>query len=255
MQLLIFELTPEMRNVRNGAVFEAFVVLAIFSMLIAIALRYKRKPSELTKILFIVHVSYFIAVLFSWLAKILYLAHNITSLTDMALDTPGYWFYSLVFKYRVCFAGFAMGGYFTYKFKERVFEKKINMKHHRIVQFSTFGVIFFNLFITSNESSMLDLIAFGLMFLLVVMIYIPLISQTLKLLPKIDEEMYQRGLKALGWMGICFIGISVNMILDRAMIILFDSDGYTFFYYLGWLCSIFGSVAAYNGFIKPSSNN
>jgi len=190
---------------------------------------------------------------FSWLAKLLYIIMDISSLEQLFPNISGYYFYKLIFKYRLAFSFIGIGAYLNYIFEIKVFKKKADKKY--LLAFKIYVVFFFlfNIIFIPAENEFLDIISFGLMFILMLVVYLPFIYRNLRLSRRIEQGAYKNGLISLGVMGIFFILISVNMLADRAMIIFFDSSGYTFFYYAGWSSTIFAVLSAYYGFIRPAA--
>ncbi len=241
-------LAAELKLVRNGLVFESIVVIILIIMLVGIYIHYRHRPSQLTKLLLFIFIAYTFGIFFSWLAKFLYWTGGFTSIDAISEDTQGFYFYKLIFKYRLSFTFILIGAYLNYIFKARVFEKEMKRGEKIIITTYCIGSLIFNIAVIPTGDSTMDLISFALLFLLMVLVYIPFIISTFRLAKRIDEKIYRKGLQSLGIMGICLIMVTVCMLLDRAMIIFFDSAGYTFFYYLGWMSTILGVLFAYYGY-------
>ncbi len=247
------DFSGEMLQIRNGLIFESIVLFVLILLLVIVGNYNRKKKSKLTKLLLYIFLSYTLAMFFSWLAKLLYIIMDISSLEQLFPNISGYYFYKLIFKYRLAFSFIGIGAYLNYIFEIKVFKKKADKKY--LLAFKIYVVFFFlfNIIFIPAENEFLDIISFGLMFILMLVVYLPFIYRNLRLSRRIEQGAYKNGLISLGVMGIFFILISVNMLADRAMIIFFDSSGYTFFYYAGWSSTIFAVLSAYYGFIRPAA--
>jgi len=68
----------------------------------------------------------------------------------------------------------------------------------------------------------------------------------------LKEPQYKQATLSLSAMGLSFILVFFSFLLDRLMMLLFDSSGYTFFYFAAWGFVIVGAFAAYMGYIRTS---
>jgi hypothetical protein len=251
--MILENLRPEMINVRNGLIFESIVLISLTILLLIVISYNRKKQSDLTFLLLLIFICFTCGMVFSWMAKLLYWVNDINSLSALSTDATGYFFYKLIFKYRLAFISLSLGAYINDIFRNKVFKKEDKGKKKIIIRIYCVFYILFNILVMPADDSNVDIISFALMFLLMIIVYIPFIKDSFKLAKRIEKGVYKTGLLSLGLMGICFIMISINMVIDRAMIIFFDSDGYTFFYYAGWTGMIFGCLSAYIGFIRPAA--
>jgi hypothetical protein len=248
---MITQLSEDMQNVLNGLIFEGIVVVMFIVMLILTLNQYRKRKNDLTKLLLLIFFFYAIASTFSWSAKLVYWTFNVTDLVDIDSNLSYYWLIRLILKYRISFASIAIAAYINYIFKVKVFQKEPNKGERIFMLIFSIVTATFSVFVIT-DNSIPDLIAFFLMFLATLIIYVPIIRNSFKLAQRIEEPKYRSALFSIGFMGFFFIMIGISMVLDRVMIIFFGSGGYTVFYYFGWTAAILGTIAAYLGFIRPS---
>ena len=249
------EISPEIQNVFNGLIFEGAVAILWFIMLIIILIHYLSKKSKLTALLFISFSSYFIGLLFSFISKLILLRYGYNSIENFPLDTSYLWLIARITQYRFSFAFIVGGAFFTNRFQGLVFDKEPKQWRNQIVLILTIITILFSLIFYFPSQDMFDLITFGLAFIIMLIIYIPFMIEAFKLGFKMEKaaKIYKTALISLGIMCICFLMILFGMLFDRIMIIFVEGcEGYTIFYYMGWISAILGVFTTFIGYIRPT---
>jgi hypothetical protein len=232
-----------------GMIFESFIILFAAILLVLILRKYFVKRHKLTLLLFIIFVCYFIAIVFSWLSKIF----AVLQWDDVQDNLVVSWFYYRIsdFRFSELLVTFAI--FLSYILKVNIFEKGYEtiQKYVTIV----YGVItcVYVLFIYENENDLLDVGAFLLVFIYMVMVYTPFLRRSIESYRAVDEKSYKQGFLSLAIMSVSFMLIFLSFALDRVFIFL-GSPGFTVFYYLGWIFAIVGIFGAYYGYIRPSAS-
>ncbi|MFW9972229.1 MAG: hypothetical protein ACFFDF_18735, partial [Candidatus Odinarchaeota archaeon] len=99
---------------------------------------------------------------------------------------------------------------------------------------------------------LLDIIAFLIVFIYMVMVYAPFLRRSIESYRAVEEKNYKQAFLSLAVMSISFMLIFLNFAIDRILIFL-GSSGFTVFYYLAWIFAIIGIFGAYYGYIRPKS--
>lgn len=236
-----------------GFYFE-IIVMSISAVILGLILRkYKQKNHRLTMLLFLIFINYFLSILFSWLMKYLQLYHP-----DYYLSPPtiaDYFFISRLTYFRISFIFVTIAIWISYGFKIEVFQDKYNMTHTWFVRGITLGIILYNLFILEETNTMLDVYAFLMVFLYMVIIYGSFMRKSILVRQKVQDATFKSAFLSLTWMAVFFIAVLFFFLLDRVMILIDAMNGYTIFYFLGWSCVIFAMITTYFGYLAPRKPN
>ena len=116
----------------------------------------------------------------------------------------------------------------------------------------------FVLFIYENGNTFLNVIAFLIVFIYIVMVYAPFLRRALQYRAIQD---YKQAILSLKIMLISFMLIFLIFFIDRLLIFLgftifyfLGSPDFTVFYFLPWIFAIVGIYGAYYGLKSPKSN-
>ncbi len=220
-------------------------------------LRRKEKPTHLTNLLFKVFIGYDFAIIFSIVSKLFNVIWG--GVPYQIVPENSLWIVGRLHSGRFGFVGATIGTIYSYELYLSIFKKQVNQRKRKIMLAVGIGTIIFLVFgyqfdiDTNSAVQIYELIAFILMFLFMVLVYIPFMKSAFYLARRIGEEQshYSGGIKSLGHMASSFIGIFFSLVLDRVMLIAFNW-AYSAFYFLSWVFAITGIYAAYAGYIKPS---
>ncbi|MFX1381711.1 MAG: hypothetical protein ACFFBP_04640, partial [Promethearchaeota archaeon] len=114
---------------RVGYVFELIVIIIAIILLILILIKYLTKKHKLTLYLFIIFLNLTLAIIFSWLSKVFYVYANdwgLNYLFNESIPAPDIfqtWFIYRIAEFRISFVFFAIGMYYSYILKVKLFEK------------------------------------------------------------------------------------------------------------------------------------
>ena len=239
-----------------GMIFETFILLSALILLGLIVKKYLIKKHKLTLYLLIIFINLTLCITFSWIAKILGVYSDILGLGYVDNDaipdpnTLSSWFVLRITQFRITFTFLAIGIYFSYILKVNLFEKGYNKRNLVLISIYLVFTIIFSLFIYIKGNDIIDAINFVFILLFIVMIYFPLTYETFKSYRSTDVPAYRTGFLSISIMGIFFILLFINFLIDRIFIV-FGSPGYTFFYFAGWIFVILGIISAYLGYIRP----
>jgi hypothetical protein len=245
------EITAELAPTFRGLLFESGILIVFSFLLVAIISHMRRRSTPLTKLLLIIFLNYFFAIIFSWLGKFILLYYGVMSFKTLEPALPGLFFLGLITQYRLSFVCLGVGAYLTYWLKVKIFEKGTKTLE---LWFNTIFVtitIIFSLGWLDPQKEIYDLIAFFLIFLVMTLINLPFMIVLFLLYRRIEEPVYKTAILSLAIMSFCFLLILLGFFFDRLMIIFFGSSGYTIFYFAAWILVIVGIFSAYWGYIRP----
>lgn len=230
-------------------IFELFIIIIAAVLLILILKKYFIKRHKLTRLLFLIFVSYFMAIIFSWLSKI-FVVLELNVIQDGSVIP---WIYNRISDFRISELFVTIAIFLSYILKVNVFEKgyKLVLKYIIII-YGLFSSAY-ALFIYSVGNTLLDIIAFLIVFIYMVMVYAPFLRRAVESFRAVEEKSYKRAFLSLAIMSISFILIFLSFAIDRILIFL-GSPGFTLFYFLGWISAIIGIFGAYYGYVRPKSS-
>jgi hypothetical protein len=236
-----------------GMTFESFIIIIALILLILILKKYYERRHHLTLYLFLIFVFYVIAIIFSWLSKILVLYSGIEYVYNQTASDPGTVLSSIVLRiadFRISFVFLSIAIFLSYILKVNVFEKGYNKVFRIIVSIYTLIIGAYSLIIYERGNTLLDAIAFLLIFIFMAGIYIPFFIRAYESYKSSDQKMVKNAFISLALMSIFFILVPLNFLIDRITILL-GSPGFSVFYFLAWSFFILGIIMAYFGYIKP----
>ncbi len=230
-----------------GMVFELFIIIIAVVLLILIFKKYLIKRHYFTMLLFIIFINYSIAIFFSWISKV-FVVFQINVTQDGSILA---WFYNIIIDFRLSelFVTFAI--LISYILKVNVFEKGYNtIQKFAVIIYGIFTCIYV-LFVYESGNTLLDIGAFLIVFIYMLMVYGPFFRRTMQAYRGLPE--FSQAFLSLAIMSISFILIFLNFAIDRVLIFL-GSPGFTVFYFLAWIFVIVGIFGAYYGYIRPKSS-
>ena len=232
-----------------GMVFELFIITFAAVLLILILKKYLIKRHNLTRLLFIIFINYFIAILFSWISKVL-VVYQVNMTQDGSLIV---WFYNVISDFRLSELFVTIAIFLSYILKVNVFEKGYNkIQKFAVIIYGVFTCIYV-LFIYERGNTILDIIAFLIVFIYMVLVYTPFLRRAIESYRGVQEKIYRQAFLSLAIMSVCFMLIFLNFAIDRVLIFL-GSPGFTVFYFLAWIFALAGIFGAYYGYIRPKTS-
>ncbi|KKM07131.1 hypothetical protein LCGC14_1737030 [marine sediment metagenome] len=230
-----------------GMVFELFIIIITAVLLILIFKKYLIKRHYFTLLLFLIFINYFIAIIFSWISKV-FVVFVIDVVQDGSIIA---WCYNIIVDFRLSELFVTIAIFLSYILKVSVFEKGYNtIQKFAVIIYGIFTCIYV-LFIYENGNTILDIIAFLIVFIYMVMVYAPFLQRALQAYRGLPE--FSQAFLSLAIMSISFMLIFLNFAIDRVLIFL-GSPGFTLFYFLAWIFVIVGIFGAYYGYIRPKSS-
>ena len=232
-----------------GMIFETFIIVISVVLLVLIINKYLIKRHKLTRLLLIIFTCYLIAIVFSWLSKV-FVFTQISAVQDGSIVA---WMYNITIDFRLSEFFVTIAIFLSYILKVNVFEKGYNtLQKYVITIFGLFACIYV-LFIYENGNTLLDIIAFLIVFIYMVMVYAPFLRRSIEGYRRTDEKVYKQAFLSLAIMSLSFMLIFLNFAVDRVFIFL-GSPGFTAFYFLAWISAIVGIFGTYYGYIKPKAS-
>jgi hypothetical protein len=229
-----------------GFLFESVIIIIAIILLVLILKRFMEKKHKLTLMLFLIFLNYFIAIVFSWISKIL-VAFDL--LGPIAPDDILGLFIYRIKDFRVSEFFVAIAIFISYILKVNVFEEKYDpLLKYLVIIYGGF-TSFYVLFIYVEGNVLLDAIAFLLIFIFMSAIYIPFMIRSIKSYRAVEKNSIKRAFLSLALMSLSFMLIFLNFFVDR-ILILGGSPGFTLFYFLAWIFAILGITFAYLGYIR-----
>ena len=231
-----------------GMIFEIFILTFAAVLLVLILKKYLIKRHKLTRLLFLIFLGYFIAILFSWLSKV-FVVTQLNVVQDGSIIT---WMLNLIIDFRLSEFFVTIAIFLSYILKVNVFEKGYNTLQKYVIIFYGIFSCGYVLFIYENGNTLLDIIAFLIVFIYMVMVYAPFLRRSIESYRAVEEKTYKQAFLSLAIMSFSFMLIFLNFAIDRVLIFL-GSPGFTVFYFLAWIFVIIGVFGAYMGYIRPKS--
>ena len=232
-----------------GMIFELFIIIFAAILLTFILKKYFIKRHKLTRLLLIIFTCYFCAILFSWISKVFVVA-QMNIVQDGSIIT---WMHNIISDFRLSEFFVTIAIFLSYILKVNVFEKGYNtLQKYIIIIYGIFTCVYV-LIIYEYGNTLLDIIAFLIVFIYMVMVYGPFLRRAIESYRGVEEKIYRQAFLSLAIMSFSFMLIFLNFAIDRVLIIL-GSDGFTVFYFLSWISAIVGIFGAYYGYIRPKSS-
>ena len=235
----------------TGMVYEGVVMLITSVLLCLILINYMKNRNMLLLLLFFLIFSYFMAIFFSWLSKVLMVYSNIDYLyEDTIIDplTSLSWILLRISDFRISFLFLTVGTLISYVFKVKIFEKSFKKKQKIIMIAYSIFTGFYSMVIYQKGAIILDLLAFFFVFLFMGIVYIPFMKSSIQSYKTSEIINYKKAFFSLAIMSLSFVLILFCFLIDRIYIFLGDF-GFTFFYFMGWIFVIIGTLGAYFGYL------
>ncbi len=216
-------------------------------------MRYFEKRNKLTLYLFMIFLNFVIAIVFSWLSKVIVLYSGIEYVYNNALPDPGTslsWLLLRIIDFRFSFVFVTISTFFSYILKVSIFEKGYNQIHKTIVIIYGCFTVIYSLLAYQRGNTFLDVLAFLFVLIYLSMIYIPFLIRSFNTYKKVNEQVYKKAFLSLVIMSLSFMLVFLSFLIDRILILLGD-PGFTIFYFMGWTLVVIGIMGAYFGYIRP----
>ena len=239
-----------------GMIFESTIIVISVIVLVLILMKYFQKKHQLTLYLFLIFLFYLMAIIFSWLSKVLVLGSGIDYIYNTTLPDPGTlqsWFVLRITDFRFSFFFLTIAIFLSYILKVNVFEKGYNRVHKIIVIIYGIITMAYSLLIYERGNTLVDAGAFLLIFVYMAMIYIPFFISSYKSFTLAKDKTYRNAFLSLALMSIFYILVPFNFLIDR-LLILFGGPGFSLFYFLAWIFVLCGMIASYFGYIRPKAS-
>lgn len=243
---------PELQDTFVGLIYESIIIFLFLILLVLIIIHYSKKKTLNTFLLLASFIFMFFGIAFSWLSKFLLVQEIIPEFVDMDPNITGFWFFAVILQFRVSFVVLVLAADITYILKVKIFDDMPKMAERWILIILSIFTVLFTLIAVEQENVLLDALSFLFVLIIMCYVYFPFIIASLKMYRLMKEPHYKSASLSLAVLGISFIMVFVGFLADRLMILLFDSPGYTFFYFAAWGFVIVGTFAAYIGYIRTS---
>jgi hypothetical protein len=239
-----------------GMIFELGIIIIGIILLGLILKKYFLKRHKLTLYLFIIFLNLVLAVVFSWLSKIIVL----TTDYDYEYNQPNViypntslnWILFRIIDFRISILFVAIAVIYSYLLKVGVFEHGYS-QIQRIIVFLFGGyTIFFTVIVYERGNTLLDAINFLNILIFMTIIYVSFVIRLIGAHKVVQDSNIKRAFLSLAIMSISFILTFVFVLIDRITII-FGTQGFTVFYFIAWSFVVVGFLGAYLGYIRPKS--
>lgn len=244
-----------------GMIYELLIIIIASIILSFVMKKYLEKKHKLTFYLFLMFLNFVIAIIFSWLSKVLRLYSGINYVVDPLAPDPmtlESWFFLRIISLRFTMIFIIIAILYNYILKINLFERNlsgIGKKYDYIIYGYTVFSIFYMLIIYIKGNNLLDMFALIITLIYICLVLVPFMRNCLQAYKAVDNQSFKTGFLSLFLMSISIILIFIFQILDRVMIILYNIIGYTIFYFLGWSFAIIAIIFSYYGYIKPKNKD
>ena len=238
-----------------GMIYESIIIIITIILLILIFERYQFKKQRLTLILFIIFLNLLLAIVSSWLAKILVLYSGIDYIEDASVKDPGTpvsWILLRISSFRISFVFVTVAVFYSYILKVNVFENEYHPIHKIIVVIYGVFTLIYSLVVYQKGINFLDIFAFLFVLIYMIIIYIPFLYRSLEVRKTTNIPIYRNAFLSLAIMSLCLILVFVNFLIDQVIIFL-GYPSYTIFYFAAWTSAVIAVLGAYLGYIRPKS--
>jgi hypothetical protein len=201
-------------------------------------------------------LNYTLAIVFSWLSKILVLYSGIDYIYNNLLPDPQTlesWILYRITDFRISFVFVTIAIFLSYILKVNVFEKGYNKILRIIVFIYAIFTLIYNIFIYQRGNTLFDVFAFFFIFIFMAAIYIPFFIRAFQSYKSTENQTFKIAFLSLALMCVFFVLILLNFFVDRLLILL-GGPGFSVFYFMAWIFGILGMLGAYFGYIRPKSN-
>lgn len=240
-------------------VYELIIIIIASIFLFLVFRKYSERRHRLTLYLFIIFLNFVIALIFSWLSKVLRLYSGLEYLIDPSVPDPmtiESWFLLRIVSFRITMIFTIIALLYNYILKINLFEADgttSNKIYNYIIYSYAGGSIGYMIIVYIKGNFILDLLTFVLILIYICLVMIPLMKSCLQAYKAVDDQSFKRGFLSLFLMALSIILIFVCQVIDRILMITLNIIGYTLFYFLGWSFAIVAIFFAYFGYINPKS--
>lgn len=239
-----------------GFLFETFIIIFSAILLILILQRYFIKHHKLTLYLFLIFLSWLLAIIFSWLSKVLELYSNIPYLAIGSTSDPGTlesWIILRIVAFRISFVFVTIGTILSYLLKVNAFDKEFNKTQSMVVYAFGFFTVFYSFVVYQRGTIIFDVFAFLFVLILIAIVYLPFMISAYTTSKSVNDPTYKRAFQTLAFMSLCLVLVMLMFLIDRILMLL-GNPGFTIFYFLAWIFVILAFLGAYLGYIRPKSS-
>ena len=242
---------PGLEDTYIGLLYETGIIVLFLILLILIVVHYSKKKTLNTFLLLASFACMFLAILFSWLSKLLLVQEITPDFDELDPNLSGFWIYGLILSFRISFVVIVIGSDITHILKVKIFDDTPNKVERWILVIFSLITIVFALTAMEQGNVLLDVLAFLFVLIIMCFVYIPFVIASLKMYRVMKEPHYKRASLSLAVLGLSFVMVFVGFLADR-IVILIRGYGYSVFYFAAWGFVIVGTFAAYFGYIRTS---
>ncbi len=240
----------------TGMVYESFIIICAIIILILILMKYIEKRQRLTLVLFLIFLLFLFSIIFSWLSKIIRLYGGLTYVIDDELPDPltiQSFFILRIVDFRFAFVFIILSLACSYVLKVGVYQEGYKQIEKLFIIIFGALTIVYQIVFYARGVLMLDLIAFVLVTIYTAFVYVPFFNHSVKNYKSTDDPIFKKGFLSLAIMALSLSLILVCQLIDRIILIVFNTIGYSIFYFAGWTLTLVALLGAYFGYIRPKS--
>ena len=240
--------TTELQGAFEGFCFELCVIASVAVMSTLAFNKYLQKNKNFAAfLLFLMFLNWTIAVVFSWLAKVLTVFSYQGGSGPDITDASSY-VIRMILDFRLLFLFVAIALYCSYMLRVKLFEKNY-ASGERSINIVFLIVIPILCFVLNEKNNTLyTVIIFALVFVDMLLVYTPFMRRSLAAHKSADPK-FKGAFMALSLMSLFFILTFLNFLLDQVFLAIIN-QGYTIFYFGAWICAVIAIVLTYFGYIK-----
>ncbi len=235
-----------------GLVYEGIITSITLVLILQILKICIKNRNGLNLLLLLIGSNYFFAIFFAWLSKFLIIYSGIDYLYDKSIPdplTPLSWILLRINYFRISYLFITIATSTSYIFKEKIFEKQFKKSQSFLILTSGILIGLYSLVGYQKGNPILDLVAFFLVFLLMGVVYIPLMKSSIRSYKNSTIPTYRNAFLSLAIMSLSFVLVLFCLGINGFYVLL-GGFGFTFFYYLGWIFVIISVTGAYFGLLK-----
>ncbi len=238
--------------VAMGIIWESIVIVIALIMVCLSCVHYIQKRNNLSLLLFFIFLNYMLSIIFSWISKLITFFFRIPYLNVATTPDPrtlDSWILLRISYYRISFCFIVVAILLSFFFREKIFsvERKRNLEV-LIVIIGLFELVF-ALFIFEKEFVLLDVILFFIVFIYMLIVYIPFFVQSFRAYKLTENASFRKAFLSLMLMSISYTSVLLLIFVDRVFI-YFGNSGYTLFYFASWFFVILGIIFSYFGYLN-----
>ena len=235
-----------------GMIYEGIVLLIALPLVTISLINHIKVRNKLSLLLFLIVLSLFCSIFFSWISKILNAISNIDYIIYEGVadpNTPISWILLRITDFRISYAFLIVTIFLSKLFKGKIFEEEFNKINKFIfIGFAIFNLIF-SLIIFQKGNVLFDVLTFFFVFIFMTMVYTPFLLKAIKAFKSTDHPGFRKAFLALSIMSLSYISVLLCLLIDR-IFIFFGHFGFTIFYFLSWAFVIIGILSTYYGYLR-----